>query len=122
MQKAQQEVGEDNREDASKSKVKVMSSRVSLVSNMLKARYEFTKLWQETDTAKKLQSGVNMVQGYRKNEVTGQFTGKQMQRTVQMLGTASCVNIVVVNTYKPLCLYFHNNSYICAIRRLSKST
>ena len=68
MQKAQQEVGEDNREDASKSKVKVMSSRVSLVSNMLKARYEFTKLWKETDIA--------MVQGYRKNEVTGPGYGK----------------------------------------------
>ena len=63
MQKAQQEVNKDNREEASKSKVKVMSSRVSLVSSMLKALYEFTKLWQETDIAKELQTSVNMVQG-----------------------------------------------------------
>ena len=98
--KAQQEVNKDICEEVSKSRVKGKSSRVCLVSSMLKARHVFVKLCEKTDMARESQAGVNMVQGNREHEVTRPAPDKQMSRTVLMLGTVDCVNIVVIKSLK----------------------
>ena len=73
-QKAQQEVNKDICEEVSKSRVKGKSSRVCLVSSMLKARHVFVKLCEKTDTASESQASVNIVQGNSEHEVTRQVT------------------------------------------------